>query len=505
MSIRARLIERGRAPSDDRSAGAAPRRLDGARPRETTDGSRPVRLGGPAAKAATSEPAPLARPAAPRASTAAFGTLALFLVVLYTRPQDLVPQLAVLRLAFVTGLAAAFFHATDALRRGEPIVRAGREVWLVAALLALGAASIPFALWPGGSFAVFTDQLVKVALAFVLVAHVVDTPARARVLVGVLVGAGVYLAAGALYLVATGEATRYGGRAEGIVGGMFRDPNDLALSLVVMMGLAGFEAIGSRSRTVRLLYVGALGVMLAGMLSTFSRGGLVALLAAAAVGLCRVARHGRGLALAGLVLLAGVAVAAAPSGYSERASSIVTGEDNGSIEARLTTLRHGVAILLEHPVVGVGLGNFRIAEGERHGFVGKWNEAHNAFIQIGAETGWAGLAVYVALALAAVANARAAARRSRDPRLVGTAHGLETALVGFLVGAMFLSQAYTWHFYILLGLAVALRRMADAEAAGDAPRPVPVERVPAAPARLSRWSPRPAGRAVPPGAAEARR
>src|SRR5690606_10863598 len=136
-------------------------------------------------------------------------------------------------------------------------------------------------------------------------------------------------------------------------------------------------------------------VMLAGMLSTFSRGGLVALLAAAAVGLCRVARHGRGLALAGLVLLAGVAVAAAPSGYSERASSIVTGEDNGSIEARLTTLRHGVAILLEHPVVGVGLGNFRIAEGERHGFVGKWNEAHNAFIQIGAETGWAGLAVYV--------------------------------------------------------------------------------------------------------------
>lgn len=218
----------------------------------------------------------------------------------------------------------------------------------------------------------------------------------------------------------------------------------------------------------------------------------MALLAAGAVGLHRVARHGRGIALGGLLLLAGLAVTFAPSGYSERASSIVTGEDNGSIEARMTTLKHGLAILLEHPVVGVGLGNFRIAEGERHGFVGKWNEAHNAFIQIGAEIGWAGLVIYVALALAALANARVAARRSADPALVATAHGLETALVGFLVGAMFLSQAYTWHFYILLGLAVAVRRMAEAEVGGAATGVGPGAAPPARPARLSRGRVRPA-------------
>ncbi len=481
MSVRARIIERGRTlgGKPPRALGEGPpRALEGARPRPATGGERP---------------APRGRPlAAPQASSLAFAALALFLVVLYTRPQDLVPALGPLRLAFVLGLSAAVFYATDALRRGEPIVEGGRETWLMGALLALGAASIPFSLWPGESFAVLTDQLVKVALAFVLIAHVVDTPGRARALVASLVCAGVYLASGSLYLVASGEADRYGGRAEGIVGGMFRDPNDLALSLVVLIALAGFEAVASRRRLTRILYVCAVAVMLAGVLSTFSRGGLVALLAAGAVGLRRVARHGRGTALAGLVLLVGLAVAFAPSGYSERASSIVTGDDNGSIEARLTTLEHGLAILVEHPVVGVGLGNFRIAEGERHGLVGKWNEAHNAFIQIGAEIGWAGLAVYVALALAALANARAAARRSADPGLAATAHGLETALVGFLVGAMFLSQAYTWHFYILLGLALAARRMAEAEVPVPAAATRPGAPAPAGPVRLSRARARPA-------------
>ncbi len=469
MSVRARLIQRGQAP----------RPLDGAHPREAGGEVLPFRLGPPhaAAQAPIAPPArpmTIARPArgeaVARAPGAGFAALSLFLLVLYTRPQDLVPALAVLRLAFVLGFGAAVLHATDAMRRGAPIVRPERETYLLGALLVLGAASIPFALWPGGSFAVFADQLVKVALAFILVVHLVDTPGRVRALVAVLVGAGVYLAAGSLYVVAGGEANRYGGRAEGLVGGMFRDPNDLALSLVVLIALAGLEVVGARQRVVRILYIGAIAVMFAGVLSTFSRGGLVAVLAAGAVGLRRAARHGRGVAVAGLVLLAGLGMVLAPSGYSDRASSIVTGEDNGSIEARWTTLEHGVAILAEHPVVGVGLGNFRIAEGERHGFAGKWNEAHNAFIQIGAEIGWAGLLVYVALAWLALANARAAARTSADPRLVTSAQGLETALAGFLVGAMFLSQAYTWHFYILLGLSVAVRRMAAEE-----PPSAPVE------------------------------
>lgn len=468
MSVRARLIQRGQTPRVE--SGQTPRPLEVPRPRPAVG---PVRLG-----------AAIARPrAASGTSAAAFGALALFLLVLYTRPQDLLPLLRPLRLAFVLGFGAAALYAMDALRRGAPIVRPERETWLLGALLVLGAGSIPFALWPGGSFTVLADQLVKVALAFVLVAHLVDTPGRGRILVAVLVAAGVYLASGSLYLIATGGADRYGGRAEGLVGGMFRDPNDLALSLVVLTALAGFALVGSRSRVARLLYLGAIAVMLAGILSTFSRGGLLALLAAGAIGLRRVARHGRGIALAGMLLLAAFGVAFAPSGYSERASSIMTGEDNGSIEARLTTLRHGVAILLEHPVVGVGLGNFRIAEGERHGFIGKWNEAHNAFIQVGAEVGWAGLVVYVALAVAAVTNARAAGRLATEPGLTAQAHGVETALVGFLVGAMFLSQAYTWHFYILLGLAVALRRMA---AAGTSPAPAREAAPPVRPVRLAR-------------------
>jgi O-antigen ligase len=365
------------------------------------------------------------------------------------------------------------------------------------ALLALGAASIPFSLWPGGSFTILVDRVVKVALAYVLIAHLVDTPGRVRVLLTVLVGAGVYLAAGSIYLTATGQASEhYLGRGTGLVGGMFKDPNDLALTLVIMIALAGFLLLSTRRAAARLLYAGAIAVMLAGVMLTFSRGGMLALLAAAAVGIRRLARHGRGVAVGGLVVLGVLVVSLTPEGLEQRMTSIVTREgDTGSIEARLTTLRHGVEILIEHPAVGVGLGNFRLAEGEKHGGVGKWNEAHNTFLQIGGELGWAGLGVYLALVLCALLNVRAAARAAPEPRVAALAHAVETALVGFLVGAMFLSQAYTWHFYILLGLTVALRRIAegggpqlaatsarrDDSAAGGGPGARPV--------RLQRWAP----------------
>lgn len=477
MSASARLIRRGRepdAPKDGRTPGGAPRVLGSPAPAPGGD-PRPGPREGPAPRRLASPRAPLAGSparvspspgAGERVGSLPVALLALFLLAIYTRPQDLLPVLRPLRLTFLLGIGAAAAYAAETVRRGAPLIRPIREVFLVGALLALAVASIPFSLWPGQSAAILLGVVVKIVLAFLLVSHLVDTPERVRLVTGVLVAAGAYLAGGALYAYAIGEFGHYGGRAGGIVGGMFKDPNDLALTLVVMASLAGFQAVASRRAATRVLLAGAVVLMFSGIFVTFSRGGLLALLAAAGVGLLRLARHGRGLAVAGLAGLALAVALLAPEGYSERATSIVTQEEDASIQARLTTLRYGVELVAENPVPGVGLGAFRIAEGAKHSGTGKWNEAHNTFLQVGAELGWAGLAVYVALAACAVANARAAARRAAgNPTLTAAAHGLETAVVGFLAGAMFLSQAYTWHFYILLALTVAQRRIVEANGA----------------------------------------
>lgn len=485
MSTSVRLIRRGR-----RADGSAAPRIDRGMP-GTVGGHAPASVATPTRHA--------------DAGLLPFALLALFIFILYTRPQDLMPVLRPFRLAFLFGVGAAAAHVTDALGRGAPVARPVREVFLLGALLGLGAASVPFSLWPGQSASILFDQLAKVALAFLLVSHLVDTPARVRSTERVLVAAGVYLAVGALTAFASGGLGHYDGRAGGIVGGMFKDPNDLALTLVIMIALAAFQAVASRRVVGTLLLAGAIVVMLAGILVTFSRGGLVALLAAAAVGVLRLSRHGRGVAVAGLVGLALAVAVLAPEGYGQRATSIVAQDKDtrGSIQARLTTLRYGIEIMLENPVPGVGLGAFAIAEGAKHGGVGKWNEAHNAFIQVGAELGWAGLAVYVALAACALANARAAARRAAgNPELTATAHGLETAVVGFLAGAMFLSQAYTWHFYILLGLTVAWRRLVEtqlppvtAEAGVERHRPAPAVLPSGSASRRGAGPPRLGGRA----------
>ena len=74
--------------------------------------------------------------------------------------------------------------------------------------------------------------------------------------------------------------------------------------------------------------------------------------------------------------------------------------------------------MVANPVLGLGPGNFPIAEGtlsaiaarQQFGIGVRWNAAHNSYVQIGAELGFPGLVLY----LAVIASAFQALRRSAD-------------------------------------------------------------------------------------------
>jgi O-antigen ligase len=109
----------------------------------------------------------------------------------------------------------------------------------------------------------------------------------------------------------------------------------------------------------------------------------------------------------------------------------------------------------------------------------RWNAAHNSFIQIGAELGVVGLLLFVAI----IASAFVALRRSRprdrdgvDPqdRRTQLSQVLTASLIGFVVGAVFLSLAYSEMLYTLVALAVGLRKVTSrAEPEGPEARPWP--------------------------------
>jgi O-antigen ligase len=142
---------------------------------------------------------------------------------------------------------------------------------------------------------------------------------------------------------------------------------------------------------------------------------------------------------------------------------------------RLEIWERGLTYMLDHPLFGVGANNFSTAEGtlspfaerQQFGIGVRWNAPHNSFVQVGAELGFPGLILFVALIGSAFSTLSRAGRRhgrSVTARRGGPplARALTASLFGFVVGASFLSLAYGEMLYTLVAFAVGLRKLDDA-------------------------------------------
>ena len=137
---------------------------------------------------------------------------------------------------------------------------------------------------------------------------------------------------------------------------------------------------------------------------------------------------------------------------------------------RVAIWKRGLGYMAEHPIVGVGLGNFGAAEAfsdrnRARTAAGKgWqtSAAHNSFIQAGVESGVTGLAIFLALLVVSIRACSWRAPPNATPAELdelAIARALAGGLVGYCVAGFFLSQAYSPLLYCLLGLVAALIKL----------------------------------------------
>jgi O-antigen ligase len=272
-----------------------------------------------------------------------------------------------------------------------------------------------------------------------------------------------------------------GGRLTGPVGGIFGNPNDLAMNMVTFAPVAAVAAMSRwQPRWWRLAAAFCALMMIAAAVFTKSRGGAIGLLIMLGA-LLYLGRKVRPQIVP--VALVGILVGAPflPSSFWTRMASIVDEQQDkqeftGSREARRIVMQEGINTFLEYPLTGVGAGQFK--NYNPPGRKERWRETHNALIQVAAETGVAGLVSFSALIVCAGLATVQTRRMLRRPRRPGTpdrlarvltdadrrllyAHtvAMTVALVGWLTCAMFASVAYSWTFYYLLALIVAAREL----------------------------------------------
>ncbi len=269
----------------------------------------------------------------------------------------------------------------------------------------------------------------------------------------------------AFYGIASGNAnTDAAGRLAGGIG----DPNELAALLVPAIVLAFVLIPMTRLLSTRAALIVSVGISGYALVSSQSRGGIIALAAAALAGVVWGGRQ-RGRILLGVVgALSAVAAYIAFTPLALGRFSSFGGGGTGRTDIWAVALK----VFRAHPIQGVGIGNFPVVEGQYA--AGRISIAridlvldtpkvtHNTYLNVLADLGLVGLVLFaglIFLVLRALVRRVRVAAENRDQQTEALARGTLIALVGLLVAYIFISAQYEKQFWLLLGLGVAIANL----------------------------------------------
>jgi O-antigen ligase len=265
---------------------------------------------------------------------------------------------------------------------------------------------------------------------------------------------------------------------------IFANPNDLAAYCILQLSMAvGLNAIEAKGPVRLATRIGLLLVPLL-ILLTKSRGAFLGFAVFLLFALWGQKRRGRALGIT--LLVAAAIIAIAPRNTLDRVfalrkieqtGDVGAADAEGSAEQRYEIWKVARRIIREDPVVGVGLGAYPMA----HDLVSRqpqfdptaWGrrDTHSTYLNLTAEVGFVGLAIFVASYLAAFASVEGTRRKLRRvrPQTSQILYAMEVGGAGFFVAAIFGSMAHVsflvLHVVTMWSIAELMKREVAAAAA----------------------------------------
>lgn len=407
-----------------------------------------------------------------------FWLVCTYLFIEYVRPQQIYGAIFDLPLGDVTlALALGALVLEGKWTRRFNLADAG--------LIFFGAlvfASASFA-WDSGYAFSGIKIVLNWVLVYYLITNLVDTEGRFLVF---MLSFLLYSLKMAQHATRSWAGVGFSFRDWGATGapGWFQNSGEFAIQMTIFIPLAVYFILAlarhwERWKVWLMWLMPTAGVI--GVLASSSRGGQ---LGVAAVVLVMAAKSQKKFkAVAAVLLVAVSAYALMPEAQRERFTEM--GEDRTS-QTRLTYWGHGLEIMNDRPVLGIGHDNW-LPYYQTYYDPDAGQVPHSIYIEAGTELGYTGLFAFLLLAgftfLLNHRTRRMSLRCRGDPSfLYYMAHGLDVALVGFMVSGAFVTVLYYPYFWINLAMTSALytvaRRKLRATSRTHAVeiRPVAVER-----------------------------
>ena len=408
-----------------------------------------------------------------------YAALLMYLWFALFRPQDwLWIDITSLRLSMVLGIILLVpSMATGLFPNITHPLSIGMVLFLVSSIVSQTTAVDPALGW------IWIDYLFRLLLASMVLVTLVSEQRRLVGAIAVIAGSLGFHASKAGLAFLVGGGTRF---ADGLAGA-FVDNNGYALGTVMIIPLLLAIAQnvdrlvptpGPLQSWVRRGFYLSVPLCIFAIIGTYSRGGFISISIALLVFLLLQRRRFTAFAVVLGAIVIVLSVVPIPQKYVDRLSTIGTYDQQGtedaegareSAQSRPHFWKVGINMGLARPF-GVGLRQYEAAYDQfdfLYGRFGHKRAVHSAHVQVFAELGFFGAAVWATLfAYAFVACLRIRARSKTahlapgDQRLLFTvANALIVSMTGFLVGGSFLALALNDITWLTFGIVAAADRI----------------------------------------------
>jgi O-antigen ligase len=380
----------------------------------------------------------------------AFFWLSGFFVVYCARPEDWIPGLKLFPLAKITAILAMWGLFTSlgrTKRTFKDVPREGRLLLALIGLLFLSGFLSP--VWRGGAVS-HTIDYSKIFVAWVLTFLLITTFDRLRRIIFIQ-------AASVVIICAVSMIKGWGHpRLEGVIGGIYSNPNDLAFAIVLSLPFALAFLVSARSKFVKTLWLSGMLIMMAALFLTASRAGFVDLVICGTVALWHFGIRGKRFYLIVATGFVGVLLMAVAGGKLYDRFAALSGDSStdqsayGSYEDRKYLMLRALDGIEHYPILGLGMNNFVT-------YSGIWHEVHMTYLQICVEGGIPALILYLMFFGRGFKNLKILRKtKNLDSDIILFVGALHSSLVGFVAGAFFAPEAYQFFPYFAVAFTSTL-------------------------------------------------
>ena len=373
------------------------------------------------------------------------------MVAYYARPEDWIPGVRAVPLAKITGvlLIVAFLFTLGRVRGRLP----KESVLLVLLLIQFFLTVLFSSVWRAGALTTTLSFAKVVPVVFVMV-WVLNNIYRLRQMIFLQTASVAIISAVSIWKAHTSH-----GRLEGVLGGNYDNPNDLACQIVICLPFCVVFLLRARFLLGKLIWGVIILMMTYAAIVTDSRGGFLALIVMFSACIWQFAIRGRHRFLL-VFTAAGLAFFSLFSGgVIQRFEAISNEEKNptayASAQVRRQVIKNSLKTTALHPLFGVGPGNFQVVSAKE--LSGTWHTSHDTFLQLSSEAGLPALILYLMILWRAFSNLRVVKRyREGGSEQKLWAGALNASLLAFIVASLFASEAYQYFPYFLVAYTSAL-------------------------------------------------